>query len=77
MVCVLATIAFGVLLTYTSLPHLARQLVGDPDFLRSHWRDPRAFAIANAFDAASSHLLGSLLIGAIVGATGSALGLLS
>jgi len=77
MVCVLATIACGVLLTYTSLPQLERQLVGDPDFLRSHWRDPRAFAIANTFDAASSHLLGSLLIGAIVGATGGALGLLS
>lgn len=76
MTCVLATIAFGVLLTYTSLPHLARQLVGDPDFLRSHWHDLHAFAIANTFDNAASHLLGGLLIGTIVGATGGSLGLL-
>jgi hypothetical protein len=77
MTCVLATITFGVLLTYTSLPYLARQLVGDPDYLRSHWRDLPAFAIANTFDSAASHLLGGLLIGALVGATGGALGLLS
>lgn len=76
MICVLMTIAFGLLLTYTSLPHLEHQLVADPDFLRSNWRDLRAFAIANSFDSAFSHLLGGLLIGIIVGAMASCLGLL-
>lgn len=75
MICVLITIAFGLLLTYISLSHLAHQLVADPDFLRSHWRDLRAFAIANSFDSAFSHLLGGLLIGIIVGAIGACLGL--
>lgn len=76
MICVVMTITFGLLLTYTSLSHLEQQLVTDPDFLRSHWRDLRAFAIANSFDAAFSHLLGGLLIGTIVGAVGGALSLL-
>ncbi len=75
MICVLMTVVFGLLLTYTSLPHLAQQLVADPDYLRSHWRDLRAFAIANSFDSAFSHLLGGLLIGVIVGAVGGCLGL--
>lgn len=76
MICVLMTIAFGLLLTYTSLTQLEHQLVTDPDFLRSHWRDLRAFAIANSFDNAFSHLLGGLLVGTIMGAIGGALSLL-
>lgn len=76
MICVLLTIAFGLLLTYTSLSQLEHQLVADPDFLRSHWLDLRAFAIANAFDSAFSHLLGGLLIGTIVGVASGFLGFL-
>lgn len=76
MICVLMTIAFGLLLTYTSLPRLEHNLVADPDFLRSHWSDLRAFAIANSLDSAFSHLLGGLLVGTIVGAAGGFLGLL-
>lgn len=74
MICVLLTITVGLLFTYTSLPRLEHGLLTDPDFLRSHWRDLRAFAIANSFDAAFSHLLGGLIVGAIVGAVGSVLG---
>lgn len=73
MLCVLLAITFGFVLTYTSLPTLERQMVGDPDFFRSRWSDMRAFAIANAFDSAFSHLLGGLLVSAIVGALGSAM----
>jgi hypothetical protein len=76
MICVLMTIGFGLLLTYTSLPRLERQLVTDPDFLRSHWWDLHAFAIANSFDSAFSHLLGGLLIGTIMGVAGGALSFL-
>ena len=75
MVCVLITITFGFLLTYTSLPRLEQMLATDPDFIRSHWADLRAFAIANSFDSAFSHLLGTLLIGTIIGVSGSLVGL--
>lgn len=75
MICVLMTVVFGLLLTYTSLSHLEHQLVADPDFLRSHWRDLRAFAIANSYDSAFSHLAGGLLIGTVAGAVGGCLGL--
>lgn len=77
MLCVLLAITFGFLLTYTSLPTLERQMVTDPDFLRSRWSDIRAFAIANAFDSAFSHLLGALIVSAIFGAVGSATAVLT
>ncbi len=77
MLCVLLAITFGFVLTYTSLPTLEQQMVGDPDFLRSHWSDLRAFAIANSFDSAFSHLLGALLISALFGTVGSATGRLT
>jgi len=72
MLCILLAITFGFVLTYTSLPTLARQMVADPDFLRSQWNDLRAFAIANSFDSAFSHLLGALIVSAVFGAIGSA-----
>ena len=75
IICVLMTITFGLLLTYTSLPRLEHDLVTDPDFLRSHWHDVRAFAIANSFDSAFSHLLGGLIVGTVFGAAGGFLGL--
>lgn len=75
MLCVLLAITFGFLLTYTSLPTLERQMIADPDFLRSGWSNIRAFAIANAFDSAFSHLWGGLLVSAVFGATGSGVGL--
>ena len=77
MLCVLLAITFGFLLMYTSLPTLERQLVADPDFLRSHWDDLRAFSIANSFDSAFSHLLGALLVSAVFGTVGSCAGLFS
>ncbi len=76
MICVLITVAYGFLLTYTSLPRLERDLASSPDFLRSGWDDLRAFAIANTFDSGFSHLLGALIISAIFGAIGSSVGLL-
>ncbi len=75
MICVLIAIAFGFVLTYTSLPRLEQILAKDADFLRSHWSDMRAFAIANSFDSAFSHLMGALLVGGIVGTVGSLVGL--
>ncbi len=76
MICVLITVTYGFLLTYTSLPRLERDLTNSPDFLRSGWDDLRAFAIANTFDSGFSHLLGALCVGAVFGAIGSGVGLL-
>jgi len=76
MICVLTTVAYGFLLTYTSLPRLERDLANSPEFLRSGWDDLRAFAIANTFDSGFSHLLGALIVSTIFGAIGSGAGLL-
>ncbi len=74
MTCMLLAIAFGLTLGFTSLPRLMILLRLDPDYLRSGWQDLHAFAIANQFDAAFSHLLGALIIGSIMGVLGSAFG---
>lgn len=71
MICVVITITLGLLLTYTSLPRLERNLAADPDYLRSQWHDLPAFAIANSFDAAFSHLLGALIVSLVVGSLGA------
>lgn len=76
MICVLLTITFGFLLTYTSMTTLQHDLVSDPDFLRSHWSDLRAFAITNTFGSGFSHLLGAPIVGTVVGVLGSIAGLL-
>lgn len=75
MTCMLIAIAFGLLLGLTSLGRLEHILATDPDFRRSHWHDLHAFAIANQLDAAFSHLLGALIVGAIVGVLGASAGL--
>ncbi len=76
IVCVLITITFGFVLTYTSLPRLEHVLAGDPDFVRSRWEDLHAFAIANTFGAGFSHLLGGLVVGLVVGSVGSLVGVI-
>ena len=74
MICVLITIAFGLLLTFTSIPRLEQQLAADPDYLRSGWSNIHAFAIANSFDSAFSHLLGALIIASVAGTVGGIAG---
>lgn len=76
MFCVLMTITYGFLLLYTSLPHLQHDLINDPDWLHSGWNDLHAFAIANTYFAGFTHLLAALLVGTIVGAAGSGIGML-
>lgn len=71
MICALLTVAYGLTLPLVTLPRLQQQLIGNPDFLRSHWTDLRAFVLANSLDAAFSHLLGALVIGLTLGAFGA------
>jgi hypothetical protein len=73
LICVLITITFGFALAYTSLPQLEQNIATDPDYLRSHWTDVRAFAIANQFDAAASHMLIAPVVATIVGVIGAVL----
>jgi hypothetical protein len=67
LLCVVITITFGLALAFTSLPRLAHNVAADPDYLRSGWGDVTAFAIANQFSAAASHLLIAPLVAATVG----------
>jgi hypothetical protein len=77
MIGILIGIAFGFLLTYTSLPTLAQNILGSPEQIASHWTDLQAFGIANTFDAGFVHLAAAWIIGAVVGIVGSLAGLLS
>jgi hypothetical protein len=73
MCTILLTITFGFALAYVALPRLEQNLAGSPEFVRSGWRDLHAFAIANQFDAAFSHLLVAIVIAAVVGTLGSSI----
>jgi hypothetical protein len=71
MICALLTIAYGWTLPLVAQARLQKQLVNDPDFLRSRWTDLQAFVLANSFDSGFSHLLGALIIGGAFGAIGA------
>lgn len=74
MCAVLVVLTFGLLISLTSLPQLARDMIGDPDYVRSGWTDPSAFAIANTFDAAFTHLVEAPVIAGALGALGGVAG---
>ncbi|MGH2502738.1 MAG: hypothetical protein ACRDID_09520 [Ktedonobacterales bacterium] len=77
MCAILIVITFGFLIALTSLPKLAHDMTGDPDFVRSGWIDTRAFAIANTFDAGFTHLVEAPVIAAALGVIGSGAGRLT
>jgi hypothetical protein len=74
MVAIVMVVTFGFLLINTSLPMLAHDEIGDPDYQHSGWTDLRAFAIANTVDAGFMHLLEAPVIAIILGAAGSGIG---
>jgi hypothetical protein len=75
IVAAIIAVTFGFLLMSLALPQLARGMVGDPDYLRSGWTDPAAFAIANTLDNGVSHLLMAPGIAAALGGLGAVLAL--
>jgi hypothetical protein len=77
MIAILIAVSLGFLLMSVALPQLARAMIGDPDYLRSGWADPAAFAIANTLDNGFTHLIEAPIIAAILGSLGTALGLLT
>jgi hypothetical protein len=74
VVALLLAVTFGFLLVNTSLPQLAQDERGDPDYVRSGWTDVRAFAIANTLDAGFTHLVEGPIIAVALGAAGSGIG---
>lgn len=74
MLAILIVVVFGFLLVNITLPALAHGELRDPDYLRSGWTDVRAFAIANTYDAAFTHLVEAPVIAAVLGAVGSGIG---
>ncbi len=74
MCTILITITFGFSLSYVALPRLQQILTNSPEYRRSGWDDLRAFAVANQFDAAFSHLITAVIIATILGTLGSLLG---
>ena len=74
MVAIVIVVTFGFLLITTSLPTLAHNEIGDPDYLRSGWTDISAFAMANTFDAGFTHLVEAPIIASVLGAAGSGIG---
>lgn len=77
MVAILIAVTFGFLLMHVALPQLAREMVSDPDYLRSGWTDTAAFAIANTFDNGFTHMVEAPIIAAILGALGAAAAMLT
>jgi hypothetical protein len=77
MVAILIAVTFGFLLINIALPQLARDEIGDPDYARSGWTDPRAFAIASTFDNGFTHMTEAPIIAAVLGSLGSGVGVFS
>lgn len=74
MCTIVITLTFGFTLSYVALPRLQHILATSPEYTRSHWTDVHAFAIANKFDSAFSHLLVAVIIAGILGTLGSFMG---
>jgi hypothetical protein len=73
MVTMLLAVTFGYALLVIAWPRLTTFLATDPDFLRSHWSDLRAFTIANTLSNGATHLLEAPVIASIVGGIGASL----
>ena len=69
--CMLLSVAAGFLLEFFLAPPSTAAVATWPEFLRSHWTDPRAFALANTCDSAFTHLLIAPIIAAILGSIAS------
>ncbi len=75
--CMLLSVAAGFVLELFLAPPSAAAVAAWPEFLRSRWSDPRAFAMANTFDSAFTHLLFAPIVAAIFGSIASAVTLVA
>lgn len=74
MVTMVIGVTYGFVLALATPGKLARNLVNDPDYLRSGWTDAKSFVLANTFDNGFTHLLGGLIVGSVVGLIGALIG---
>jgi hypothetical protein len=74
MLTMMIGVTYGFVLALVVPGRLARDLVNDPDYLRSGWTDVKAFVLANTFDNGFTHLLGGLIVGSVVGLIGGLIG---
>jgi hypothetical protein len=75
MVTMAVGVTFGFALASAARGRMEQILGADPDFIRTGWTDLQAFVLANTFDNGFTHLLGALIVGTVVGLTGSVVGL--
>lgn len=74
MVTMTLAVTFGYALLIVAWPRLTTFMATDPDFLRSHWSDLHAFAIANTLSNGAVHLLEAPIIALVVGGIGASVG---
>lgn len=74
VVTMLLAVTFGYALLVVAWPRLTTFLATDPDFLRSHWSDLRAFTIANTLSNGAVHLLEGPIIALVFGGVGALIG---
>ncbi|HVV45774.1 MAG TPA: hypothetical protein VHC72_11220, partial [Bryobacteraceae bacterium] len=75
--CMLAAVTAGFLVELDLRPPSTASVATWAEYLRSHWTDPRAFAIANTLDSGFTHLFFAPIVAAILGSLGSGLTLLA
>ncbi len=71
VVCMLIVITYGLSQLFWSFSALEAHDIGDPDFIRSGWKDMHAFVIADIFEACFKILLMGLIVGIIFGLFGA------
>jgi hypothetical protein len=69
LVSVIFAITFGFIGMYFDVPSSA-YVATWPEYIQKGVNDPRAFAIANTLEAATSHLATALILGSILGGAG-------
>jgi hypothetical protein len=74
MVTMTFAVTFGYALLVVAWPRLTTFLATDPDFLRSHWSDLRAFIIANTLSNGAVHLVEAPIIALVIGGIGASVG---
>lgn len=71
IVAMCVVVVFGFALEFYWVPPTPEYVATWAEFIRSGWTDAHAFAIANTFDSALSHLVLGPIIGAVFGGIGS------
>jgi hypothetical protein len=72
LVSILCAVTLGFLFMVFDIPPPS-YVASWPEYVRSGWGDPHAFAIANSLESGFTHLLTALIVGGLLGALGGGL----